>query len=141
MRSRLASFSAIALVLALVPVLTALSAHASGRVVLAQTEEAPEDSTGEGNTGEQPGDSEVDGSTQGEGTDGSGDESTGQEGSGDESTEVDADKGETEPVAEETGPPWTYQMARIVLVLLLFLILGIAAIYYRLVVSRRKGIA
>ena len=139
MRSRLASLSAIALLFALVSTLVVLPAHASGQVIFAQTEEAPEDSTGEGNTGEQPGDSEVDGSTQGEGN--TGDESTGQEGSGDESTEVGADEGETEPVAEETGPPWTYQMARIVLVLLLFLILGIAAIYYRLVASRRKGIA
>ena len=139
MRSRLASLSAIALLLTTLPILFALPAHASGPAVLAQTEEVPEDSTGEGNTGEQPGDSEVDGSTQGEET--GGDETTGQEGSGDESTEVGADEGETEPVAEEVGPPWTYQMARIVLVLLLFLVLGIGAIYYRLVASRRKGIA
>ncbi|HZJ49909.1 MAG TPA: hypothetical protein VFF07_03415 [Actinomycetota bacterium] len=39
----------------------------------------------------------------------------------------------------ETGPPWTYQMAKITLVMLLLLGLSIGAIYYRLVVRRRRG--
>jgi hypothetical protein len=39
----------------------------------------------------------------------------------------------------ETGPPWTYQMARVTLVLLFGLALAIGAIYYRLVVRRRRG--
>ncbi|MDQ3661685.1 MAG: hypothetical protein M3454_11630 [Actinomycetota bacterium] len=39
----------------------------------------------------------------------------------------------------ETGPPWTYQMAKITLVMLLFLGLAIGGIYYRLVVRRRRG--
>jgi hypothetical protein len=41
--------------------------------------------------------------------------------------------------AVETGPPWTYQMAKITLVMVLFLGLAIGAIYYRLVVRRRRG--
>jgi hypothetical protein len=41
--------------------------------------------------------------------------------------------------AVETGPPWTYQMAKITLVLLLLLGLSIGGIYYRLVVRRRRG--
>jgi hypothetical protein len=39
----------------------------------------------------------------------------------------------------ETGPPWTYQMAKITVVMVLFLGLAIGAIYYRLVVRRRRG--
>jgi hypothetical protein len=39
----------------------------------------------------------------------------------------------------ETGPPWTYQMARITLVLVVFLGLGLGLLYYRLVVRRRRG--
>lgn len=39
----------------------------------------------------------------------------------------------------ETGPPWTYQMAKITLVMLLLLGVAIGAIYYRLVVRRRRG--
>jgi hypothetical protein len=39
----------------------------------------------------------------------------------------------------ETGPPWTYQMARITLVLVGFLGLGLGLLYYRLVVRRRRG--
>jgi hypothetical protein len=41
--------------------------------------------------------------------------------------------------AAETGPPWTYQMAKITLAMLLFLGLAIGGIYYRLVVRRRRG--
>ncbi len=41
--------------------------------------------------------------------------------------------------AAETGPPWTYQMAKITVVMVLFLGLAIGAIYYRLVVRRRRG--
>jgi hypothetical protein len=39
----------------------------------------------------------------------------------------------------ETGPPWTYQMARITLVLVGFLGVGLGLLYYRLVVRRRRG--
>jgi hypothetical protein len=43
------------------------------------------------------------------------------------------------PTEEEAGPPWTYQMARISLLLLVLLVLGMAAVYYRLVVKRQRG--
>jgi hypothetical protein len=46
---------------------------------------------------------------------------------------------DSEGGAAETGPPWTYQMAKITLVLLVLLGLAIGAIYYRLVVRRRRG--
>jgi hypothetical protein len=40
---------------------------------------------------------------------------------------------------EEAGPPWTYQMARISLLLLAFLFLAVGGAYYRFVVKRRRG--
>ena len=43
------------------------------------------------------------------------------------------------PTEEEEGPPWTYQMARISLLLIALLLLGVAATYYRLVVKRQRG--
>jgi hypothetical protein len=46
---------------------------------------------------------------------------------------------EGEGSTEETGPPWTFQMARISIVLLVFLFAGIGWIYYKLVVRRRRG--
>ena len=39
----------------------------------------------------------------------------------------------------EAGPPWTYQMARITVALVLGLGLAIGLMYYRLVVTRRRG--
>jgi hypothetical protein len=38
----------------------------------------------------------------------------------------------------ETGPPWTYQMARIALVLLGLTLLGVAFAYWRFVAQRRR---
>jgi hypothetical protein len=52
-----------------------------------------------------------------------------------ESEGTDEPSGEA---AEETGPPWTYQMARIALVLLGLTILGVAFAYYRFVATRRR---
>lgn len=50
-----------------------------------------------------------------------------------------ADEGED--AAEETGPVWTYQMARIVVVLLVLLVAAVALLYWRLVGRpRRNGI-
>jgi hypothetical protein len=43
------------------------------------------------------------------------------------------------PTEEEAGPPWTYQMARISLLLLALMLLGMGAVYYRLVVRRQRG--
>ena len=46
-----------------------------------------------------------------------------------------------EGAAEETGPVWTYQMARIVVVLLVLLVAAVALLYWRLVGRpRRNGI-
>ncbi len=50
-------------------------------------------------------------------------------------TESEEEGGEA---AEETGPPWTYQMARIALVLLVLTILGVGFAYYRFVATRRR---
>ena len=46
---------------------------------------------------------------------------------------------DSEGGAAEVGPPWTYQMAKITVVMVLFLGLAIGGIYYRLVVRRRRG--
>ena len=46
--------------------------------------------------------------------------------------------GESEEAAEETGPPWTYQMARISLILLFLTLLAVGFAYYRFVATRRK---
>ena len=49
--------------------------------------------------------------------------------------------GQTEQGAStaETGPPWTYQMARLGLVLLVLLFVAVGLWYYRLVVVRARG--
>ena len=61
-------------------------------------------------------------------------------GQDDPDAETGASEEETEGgTSTETGPPWTYQMARITLVLLVFLALGLGYLYYRLVASRRSG--
>lgn len=116
MRARTSTFLAIAVLLALVPLGPAAAAlSTSGVVTLAQ----------------QPGnDEQVQG---GEGQDEAG------TGSSDEDAETGAGEGQQEGAAEETGPPWTYQMARISLALLALLALGMAFLYFRLVVQRRKG--
>ncbi len=61
-----------------------------------------------------------------------------QEGQGDPEAETGAEDG-AEGAAEEAGPPWTYQMARLGLLLLLGLFLGMGALYYRFVVLRARG--
>ena len=54
--------------------------------------------------------------------------------------ETGAGEGETEEAAtEEEGPPWTYQMARISIVMILGLIAGVGLLYYKLIASRQKG--
>lgn len=63
----------------------------------------------------------------------------GQEGQDQPEAETGAEEGQTEEAAEEEGPPWTYQMARLSLVLLALLALGIGAAYYRFVVMRQRG--
>jgi hypothetical protein len=70
-------------------------------------------------------------------------EAEGQEGSNqggrEESAEVGADEGETEG-ASETGPPWTYQMAWLGVLLLVVMIAGVGLAYYRFVVRRQRGL-
>lgn len=46
------------------------------------------------------------------------------------------------PVATASGaagPVWTYQMSKITVLLLVVMILALGALYYRLVVKRRRG--
>jgi len=70
---------------------------------------------------------------------GDGQESGGEgEGQDDPGAESGAGAGESEEV-EETGPVWTYQMARIVVVLLLLLLAAIGFLYWRLVGQRRRS--
>jgi hypothetical protein len=54
-------------------------------------------------------------------------------------SEVGTEEGQSEGAAEEEGPPWTYQMARISLALLALLALAIGGAYYRFVVMRQRG--
>jgi cobalamin biosynthesis Mg chelatase CobN len=53
----------------------------------------------------------------------------------------EAESGAGEEATTETGPPWTYQMARIALVLLALLGLAVGLLYWRLIVSRQRGAA
>lgn len=53
--------------------------------------------------------------------------------------ETGAGQGETESAAEETGPPWTYQMARLALLLLVVLGVGIGFWYWRLIARRQRS--
>jgi hypothetical protein len=79
-------------------------------------------------------------------------EDSGDEGGADESGGADSGEGQDDPDAEsgaseeesegtaaETGPPWTYQMARISLIGLVALLLACAYMYWRLVVRRARG--
>lgn len=117
MRQRLVTVLAVALVASLAPLFSS-TVHASPAPVLAQ-EQSPGgggDPVGEEEEAEQqeerdPGDTE---------------EETGAGGEGEEA-------------ATETGPQWTYQMARIALIGVFGLGLAIAAAYYRFVVVRRRG--
>lgn len=65
-------------------------------------------------------------------------DSEGEGGAGDPEAETGAG-GDEEAVAEEEGPPWTYQMARITLVLLLLLFLAMGLLYWRLLASRQRA--
>jgi hypothetical protein len=73
------------------------------------------------------------------------DEAEGQEGqggAGEGQVTAEAETGaggQTEGGGTEAGPPWTYQMARLSLVLLVALALGIGLMYYRLVARRQRG--
>ena len=64
----------------------------------------------------------------------------GGEGSGQSSEEAETgtEESESEGAATETGPPWTYQMARIIIVLSILLGLAIMRWYWKLVGSRQR---
>ena len=96
----------------------ALPAAASPTLVLAQEQ------GGDAGVGEE---ATQGGEEQGEGTGGQ-DESEAETGAG---------EGETEG-ATETGPVWTYQMARITLALLVLLLGAIGLLYWRLIARRRR---
>jgi hypothetical protein len=67
-------------------------------------------------------------------------ETEGEEGAdpGGTKAETGAGEGESEE-AGDTGPPWTYQMARIGIAMLVLLVIGLALLYRRLIVVRRRG--
>lgn len=71
------------------------------------------------------------------------DEDTTEKGSGqsDEGAETGPNEGETAKgeSTEEEGPPWTYQMARIGVVLLLLIAAQIGFMYYKMIVVRQRG--
>lgn len=81
------------------------------------------------------------GSQQSEGSVSEGDEGDDQESGGQDEPEAETGSGadQTEEATEETGPPWTYQMARMALAALFLLGLAIAGAYYRFVVTRQRG--
>ncbi|MGH2757388.1 MAG: hypothetical protein ACRDI3_06330 [Actinomycetota bacterium] len=103
-------------------------ASASARPVLAQPAGGSEEESETGTTSGEEETQTEEGSEEGEGQD-------------EPEAETGAGEGSSEEAATETGPPWTYQMARILLVLLVFLGLGIGLLYWRLIVSRQRGAA
>ncbi len=75
-----------------------------------------------------------------EGSEG-GDTTEGDSGQSDEEAETGADEGETAEgqSTEEEGPPWTYQMARIGIVLMLLVAGLIGYLYYKMIILRQRG--
>lgn len=65
-------------------------------------------------------------------------EAEGQEGQDPKGEEAEVGA-EGEDAADETGPPWTYQMARMAIALLLLVAAAIALMYYRLVIVRTRA--
>jgi hypothetical protein len=61
------------------------------------------------------------------------------EGASDADAETGAGEGEQEAATEEEGPPWTYQMARIGIALMLIVGLLMGALYYRMIASRQRS--
>ncbi len=110
------------------------TAALSGDVALAQVVGETEEESGV--TGEDANQNTEGGTT----TEGGG-EGDDQESGGQDEPEAETGSGadQTEEAATETGPPWTYQMARIALASLLLLALAIAGAYYRFVVMRQRG--
>lgn len=129
MRSRFAILIALVALLGMAPI-TRATAYATGQVQLAQD-------TGS----DQEGVSEEDEANENTGGTTTGDEEQEQEGQGDPEAETGASEEETETATEEAGPPWTYQMARIALVLLALTLVAVFLAYQRFVIRRKKGFA
>lgn len=129
MRRRLSLLCALML-LASVTVLA--QAALAGDFVLAQ--EVGETEEESGITGEE-------GTEQSEGGTTGGDEGDDQESGGQDEPEAETGSGadQTKEAVTETGPPWTYQMARIAFASLFLLGLAVAGAYYRFVVVRQRG--
>ena len=120
------------LIAALVLVLIASSfwtpvAHARG-VVLAQAEEEEGADQSEAGTDTEGG---------GESTS---EDDLGEGGEGEPGAETGAGEEEQASTEEEEGPQWTYQMARITLVMLMLLLLAVGALYYRMVARKQRGV-
>ena len=116
MRARSTVLLVLALVLTSLFVVSSPVAHAADSILLAQETEDSESSD-------------------------EGDTTDADEGSGSAEAESGANEGQTEAAEEETGPPWTYQMARMILVMLLLMAAAIGLLYWRLVVQRqRRGV-
>lgn len=83
--------------------------------------------------------SEEQGGQEGQGQGGGTDSEEEGEGASNPEAETGANEGQTEEAEETTGPPWTYQMSRMIVGLLLLLSLGIAYLYFKLVLQRQRG--
>jgi hypothetical protein len=110
-----------ALTLLAVGLLTTTTAVAAPGRVFAQD-------VGEGEEGAQPGEDQ----------ESSGGEDEGGSGQNDPESQTDPEEGGEEGEAE-TGPPWTYQMAWMGLLLAVVAMAFIGFLYYRLVVRRARG--
>lgn len=124
MRMRRALILALVAMLALLPLGVAPAIAATGSTVLAQPPDPEEDDPGDP-VGEEeaplPG------------------EELGEEGPGARDPEAETDPGAGEEGgAVEEGPVWTYQMARIGLVMVLLLLAGVAFTYWAFVARRQK---
>ena len=132
MRSRFAILIALA---TLVATLSGFGpgAHAREPVTLAQDTGTDQEGVSE--------EDEANENTTEDSTTTTGDEEEDQQGQSDPETESGASEEETESATEETGPPWTYQMARIALVLLALTLGAVFLAYQRFVIRRRRGYA
>lgn len=124
----------------LAALLTVLFLMAAPSAALAGGELFAQPAGGQGDANEDTGDveegeTEAGVDTDEEGTTGEGEEPEGQS---DPETESGAED-ESQGATTESGPPWTYQMARISLVLLVLLGLAVFRSYHKLVGSRQKG--
>lgn len=127
-----------AILAALLAVLFLLAASGAA---LAEGPTLAQPAGGQGDSNEDTGDVEEGETESGENTDEEGSSDTEVPGGqGDAEAESGAQE-DSEAAVTETGPPWTYQMARISLVLLVLLGLAVFRSYHKLVGSRQKGAA